>query len=60
MFIFFVPKTNLVMVTLLELDLVKKLERLLQALYVFFMDSPKKFLELPCAMFCWEHHHPQS
>ncbi len=41
----FVHKTNLVVVTLCKLDLVRQLEGILQALYAFFTHKPKKFME---------------
>jgi hypothetical protein len=38
-------KTNMTKVIMLELNQVKRLKGLFQALYVFFTHSPKKFLE---------------
>jgi hypothetical protein len=42
---YFVHKTNLVVVTLLELDIMCQLEGILQTLYVFFVHCLKKILE---------------
>jgi hypothetical protein len=41
----FVQQTNLVMLVLLNFNLAAQLEMLLQAMYVFFFHSLKKFLE---------------
>jgi hypothetical protein len=42
---YYVRKKNLVMVILSKLDPLHWFESILQALYVFFAHSPKKFLE---------------
>jgi hypothetical protein len=41
----FVHKTNLAMIPLFDLELVHRLEVVLQNLYTFFVHKPKKFLE---------------
>ncbi len=42
---YFVHRTNLVVLVLLKLSMVDQLKVLLQAMYVFFSHSPKKFLD---------------
>jgi hypothetical protein len=42
---YFAHKTNLVVITLFNLELVHQLEAVLQNLLAFFVHNPKKFFE---------------